>query len=100
MTTGKQNTALVGLILNTIIMTSSFAEKGTETTLSNIATNKTALSNKQVEEKAMEEEQPDADFLEFLAGMDDASDDEFDAWLKTPKAADKLVNETQTEKKD
>lgn len=101
MTTTKQKTAFLWLVLSTIMMTSSFAKKEDQTVTNliiNKVTNKVALSDKQVEEQAAEEELPDADFLEFLAGMDDASDDEFNAWLKTPKAADKSVNKSQIEK--
>ena len=74
-------------------MTSSFAEKEKQT-----PTSKVVLSDKQEKEDVIEEELPDADFLEFLTGMDDASDAEFNAWLKALKAIDTPVNTSQTEK--
>ena len=46
-----------------------------------------------------EEEQPGADFLEFLAEVEDATGDRFESWLETETAADSLPDTHNEPKK-
>lgn len=44
---------------------------------------------------AIDNNQPDADFLEFLAEVDEATGDGFETWLETDAAADSATEENE-----